>query len=116
MAQSQSDIAQLALRLLGRDPTEQEPSGSEQVAAEEGVLRAHAELAHHGIAYWDIEECPDACAGAMAQYVAGEIAQQFCDESKALKFEAGMTKAMRRMAAVTAKRDFSDGPTRFEDY
>lgn len=116
MAQTRADIATLALKTLKLVPEGQVPSASLSAAAKDGVTRAHAELAHHRIAYWDIDECPDGLSSALADYVAGDIAPHLADESRIAFYQARMIGAMRRMAAVTAKRDTSDAPVRIMDF
>lgn len=116
MAQNKSQIATLALRRLGFVSEEQPASGFQQTEAENGVTRAHGELAHLGIAWWAVDECPDDIAGPFAQYVAGELAAVFMEPQKAAIHEAQMGPAIRRMTAVTGKRDYSDLPVRFDDF
>lgn len=116
MSIDQNTIATLALRRLGFVSEEQAGSGFQQVQAEEGVERAHAELAHHGIAYWPLGETPEDIAGPFVQYVAGDIAAIFMAPEKAALFEAQMGVALRRMTAVSGKRDYSDAPVRFQDF
>lgn len=116
MVQSRNDIAQLALRRIGFVASEQAPAGYEQDQAEDGVTRAHGELAHHGIAFWPVDETPDDIAGPFAQYVAGEIAGIFLGPDKAQPHEAQMGVALRRMTAVAGRRDYSDRAVYFEDF
>lgn len=116
MAQTKAQIATLALRRLGVIPEEQSPTAWQQTTAESGVTRSHEELAHHGIAHWDIAATPDAVATAFADYVAGDIALTYMEEERAVYFQSRMVGAMRRMAAVTAKRDFSDAPVKITDF
>lgn len=116
MAQDSIQIANLALQKLGAVADGQSPTPGHGATALSGVVRSHAELAHHSIAYWGLDECPDAVAEAFADYVAGSIAIMIVGEDRAPAFRAGMGGAMRRMAAVTAQRDASDAPVKITDY
>jgi len=116
MTQTKTEIATLALRTLGVVPEEQVPTAFQMATATAGVTRAHAELAYHSIAYWDVDACPEGVASAFADYVAGDLAPLLATQERIPHFQARMIGAMRRMSAVTARRDNSDAPVKFEDF
>ncbi len=116
MTKSQTDVALLALKYLGLVPEGQAPSATVMGDAKDAVAASHEELAHANIAFWSLDECPDAVARPMSHYVAGDLAPQYAVPERVRYYQAGMMRARRRMAAVTAKRDISDEPVQVEDF
>ena len=113
MTQTKSDISALVLRRLGIVREGQAAAASQDAIAKGGIDRWHAELAHHGVAFWNVDACPDDVASAFAQYVAGDVATEFFEVDKAQFFASQMGNALRRMTLIAGVRDFSDRPVKF---
>lgn len=116
MARTKADIADDVARILALAGASQAASGADNALLLKSVENCHAELAHHDIAWWAIDECPNEAAEGFAQYVAGNVAERFVTEDRASYLKSQMPLALRRLVAVTSKRDLSDLPTKFDDF
>jgi len=116
MARSKTDIADMAARILKLAPAGQGADGASNAVILTSLETCHAELAHMGIAFWDINETPDGAAPGFAEYVAGDAAGRLVPEERANYYRAQMPTALRRMTLVAGARDHSDEPVKFLDY
>jgi hypothetical protein len=116
MTKSRENVAEMVTKNLGRYSVGGGAEPTAYVTALEHIDLAHAELARHGIAWWGSNEIPDEAASALAQYVAGDVADQFVDEDRAVYLRSQIPLAMRRLSAVTMTPDLSGAPVRITDY